>query len=208
VGLANSADQGGVSGAVGGAISGAEIGSIIPGVGTVLGGIVGGFIGLFSDPRLKKDIRKAGVSASGFPLYEFRYKNDPTNQAYEGVLSPDVQKRHPSAVHRVGGYDMVDYKAIGVAMRKIPGYADGGAFGGGMRIVGERGPELEVTGPSRIYSNKDTVSMLDNRVIVKAIEDLRKDMVDGQYAIARSCEKTARYIDMWDGAGMPKSRTT
>jgi len=35
---------------------------------------------------------------------------------------------------------------------KVPGFADGGWHGGGARWVGERAPELEVTGPSRIYS--------------------------------------------------------
>ncbi len=42
----------------------------------------------------------------------------------------------------------------------IPGFATGGLFGGGARIVGERGPELEVTGPSRIYSASQTAAML------------------------------------------------
>jgi len=35
----------------------------------------------------------------------------------------------------------------------VPGYAAGGSHGGGWRVVGENGPELENTGPSRIYSN-------------------------------------------------------
>ena len=42
----------------------------------------------------------------------------------------------------------------------IPAFASGGSFGGGLRLVGENGPELEVTGPSRIYSNAQTRSML------------------------------------------------
>jgi hypothetical protein len=44
---------------------------------------------------------------------------------------------------------------------KIPGYASGGVFGGGMRLVGENGPELEVTGPSRIYDARTTAGMLN-----------------------------------------------
>jgi phage-related minor tail protein len=40
------------------------------------------------------------------------------------------------------------------------GYASGGDFGGGMRLVGEQGPELEVTGPSRIYNAAQTAEML------------------------------------------------
>ena len=41
-----------------------------------------------------------------------------------------------------------------------PGYASGGMHGGGLRIVGERGPELEATGPSRIWSADQTRTML------------------------------------------------
>lgn len=40
------------------------------------------------------------------------------------------------------------------------GFANGGDFGGGLRLVGERGPELEVTGPSRIFNADQTASML------------------------------------------------
>ena len=39
-------------------------------------------------------------------------------------------------------------------------FADGGDHMGGLRLVGERGPELEATGRSRIYSNADTTKML------------------------------------------------
>ena len=43
---------------------------------------------------------------------------------------------------------------------QIPAFASGGDHMGGLRLVGENGPELEVTGPSRIYNNADTMSML------------------------------------------------
>jgi len=44
----------------------------------------------------------------------------------------------------------------------LGGYADGGYHEGGWRVVGERGPELEFTPPSRIFNNKQTKTMLDN----------------------------------------------
>lgn len=40
------------------------------------------------------------------------------------------------------------------------GFASGGMHSGGLRWVGERGPELELTGPSRIVSNDDMRRML------------------------------------------------
>jgi hypothetical protein len=42
----------------------------------------------------------------------------------------------------------------------IEGHAAGGIHGGGWRMVGEDGPELEYTPPSRIFSNTDTNSIL------------------------------------------------
>jgi hypothetical protein len=40
------------------------------------------------------------------------------------------------------------------------GFAHGGMHKGGFRIVGEQGPELEATGPARIYSASKTAEML------------------------------------------------
>lgn len=45
----------------------------------------------------------------------------------------------------------------------IPGFATGGDHGGGLRIVGEDGPELEFTGPSRIMNADLTRSVLTSR---------------------------------------------
>jgi tape measure domain-containing protein len=44
----------------------------------------------------------------------------------------------------------------------VPFFATGGMHAGGLRIVGENGPELEATGPSRIYNAADTMAMLRN----------------------------------------------
>lgn len=51
-------------------------------------------------------------------------------------------------------------RAILTAYGQVPGFASGGDFGGGLRMVGERGPELEITGPSHIYNNAQTKSIL------------------------------------------------
>ena len=42
----------------------------------------------------------------------------------------------------------------------VPGYASGGYHSGGLRLVGENGPELEVTGPANIISNPVTEQLL------------------------------------------------
>jgi tape measure domain-containing protein len=44
----------------------------------------------------------------------------------------------------------------------LPAFAGGGDHFGGARLVGENGPEIEVTGPSRIFSASQTRSMLQS----------------------------------------------
>ena len=43
---------------------------------------------------------------------------------------------------------------------RVPAFVRGGSHLGGVRLVGEEGPELEVTGASRIYSAGQTRDML------------------------------------------------
>ncbi|WP_103172879.1 hypothetical protein [Paracoccus sp. SY] len=45
----------------------------------------------------------------------------------------------------------------------VPGFASGGDHMGGLRIVGEKGPELEATGPARIWSADQTRNLLAGR---------------------------------------------
>jgi hypothetical protein len=47
-----------------------------------------------------------------------------------------------------------------------PAYASGGFHSGGLRLVGERGPELEATGASRIWNASDTARMLSSAMQV------------------------------------------
>ncbi|WP_341959168.1 phage tail tape measure protein [Pseudomonas sp. RC10] len=51
-------------------------------------------------------------------------------------------------------------RAAALASGKVPAFANGGDFGGGIRLVGERGPEIELTGASRIISNRDAAKAL------------------------------------------------
>ncbi len=57
-----------------------------------------------------------------------------------------------------------------------PAFASGGVHSGGMRIVGENGPELEVTGPSRIFDNASTMELLSGNNVVSAINVLNNNM--------------------------------
>jgi hypothetical protein len=75
----------------------------------------------------------------------------------------------------------------------IPGFALGGMFGGGLRIVGENGPELEATGPARIWSSNQTAALLaraaggggggDNAALVAEVRALRETVAKQQQAL-------------------------
>ena len=103
------------------------------------------------------------------------------------------------------------YSAYRLASVGIPGFADGGYFGGGLAMVGEAGPELvHISGSSRIYSNNQTSRMLDNSQVVAELKMLREEMRAGQYAIAKSCDKMAKYgawLEKWEKDGLPQTTT-
>jgi hypothetical protein len=62
-------------------------------------------------------------------------------------------------------------------------FASGGLFTGGMRLVGERGPELEVTGPARYWSFADTQNLIggiagqrDDEVTKELLRDMLAEL--------------------------------
>lgn len=56
---------------------------------------------------------------------------------------------------------------------EVPAFASGGSFGGGLRMVGERGPELELTGPSHIYSAGQTRDVMGD--LIGELRGLREE---------------------------------
>lgn len=77
--------------------------------GSVLGaaGQAGGFGALFSDRRLKTDIKRVGTTDGGTPIYTYRYIWGGPVQM--GVMAQDVP--HAAAEHE-SGYLMVDYSEV------------------------------------------------------------------------------------------------
>jgi hypothetical protein len=75
--------------------------------------------------------------------------------------------------------------AARVASTGIPGFAAGGDHMGGLRIVGEREPELEVTGPARIYNGRQMRDLLrgDDDGVVAELRALRAQLDDHQRAL-------------------------
>lgn len=92
--------------ALGGALGGAQLGSAVlgsNGLGLLSNGVaagggagLGALLSIFSDRRVKTDIRRVGILENGLPIYAFRYKGDLTPRI--GLLADEVEKVHPEAV--------------------------------------------------------------------------------------------------------------
>lgn len=68
---------------------------------------------MFSDKRLKEDIKQVGKTDAGLPVYTYRFKGDTRTQM--GVMAQDVEKEQPHAAFSLGspaGPKMVNYGAI------------------------------------------------------------------------------------------------
>tara|TARA_R100000458_G_scaffold18040_1_gene15656 strand:- start:1278 stop:2045 length:768 start_codon:yes stop_codon:yes gene_type:complete len=76
-------------------------------------------IATLSDIRLKEDIQQVDISPDGYKIYEFNYKNDPTNTRYRGAMAQDVVKKNPMAVGIRDNYLTVDYSKIDVNMEVV-----------------------------------------------------------------------------------------
>jgi len=93
-------------------------------------------------------------------------------------------------------------------------FAMGGYHTGGLRMVGERGPELEATGPSRIFSHNQTSGMFKDPDLKEAVNELRRE-VSGLRSEQRQMQASnAKYVKRnydinrkWDVDGLPATRT-
>jgi len=91
-------------------------------------------------------------------------------------------------------------EAVGASGGSVPAFAAGGLHSGGLRLVGENGPELEVTGPSRIFNARQTADLLSGGgASAEELRGLRADLAqvfDALRAIAKHTMKTARNTDL------------
>ncbi|MFD2319994.1 hypothetical protein ACFSPV_14900, partial [Delftia deserti] len=82
----------------------------------------------------------------------------------------------PQDLAELSGLRQSDWEAW-LAAQRAPGFASGGLHLGGLRMVGERGPELEVTGPARYWSSAQTQQMLSGVGGSARVESLLEQLV-------------------------------
>ena len=95
------------------------------------------------------------------------------------------------------------------AIRSVRGYDSGGVF-----LAGETAPELiHTSGNARIYNGGETRKMLNfdallesNERLREEVKSLKEEIKAGQYAIAVSSAKSAKWIEYWQKQGMPPVR--
>lgn len=80
---------------------------------------------------------------------------------------------------------------LGKLFDGVPGFANGGNHSGGLRVVGENGPELEYTPPSRIISNHDLGRAISGGGTTELVEEVRALRVEVA-ALREEAAKTAR----------------
>jgi tape measure domain-containing protein len=88
----------------------------------------------------------------------------------------------------------------------IQAFASGGMFSGGLRIVGERGRELEATGPSRIWNAQQTRDFLSGGADMTGVENRLERVEAALFTIAKNTARTSDQLQRWDGDGVPPVR--
>jgi hypothetical protein len=95
----------------GGQTTGSSTTTKTPSAFETIGGLLGAGASaakLFSDERLKTDIKRVGTLDNGLPVYTFRYRG--TSKIQMGVMAQDVERVKPDAVEDFGSYMIVDYE--------------------------------------------------------------------------------------------------
>jgi tape measure domain-containing protein len=85
------------------------------------------------------------------------------------------------------------------------GFAAGGLHSGGIRMVGERGPELEMTGPARYMSNANLASLMGNNNN-EEVKQLREENKIQLRAMVSLQNRMTKIVEQWNNDGLPNER--
>jgi tape measure domain-containing protein len=100
-----------------------------------------------------------------------------------------------------------ELSGLDAQIKSMPKFADGGMHLGGFRLVGERGPELEATGPARIHSAEDTRRILSggggDDALAWEVKEMRQQLAGYLREIMRDTHRQAQIIREWQAVGLP-----
>ena len=128
---------------------------------------------------------------------------DASSKSAEKIISDAVAAGSDKTAHGL--------RAVIAALtgKAIPAFAAGGAYQGGLALVGEKGPELiNFNGGGQVYTAQQTRGMFaggGNAEVVAELRALRQDNANMRAelrAIAGSSAKTARHLDRMDADGL------
>jgi len=144
---------------------------------------------------------------SGRDIVSFLTSGVTPEQGLAKALETGVSARQiETAFAGQQGYTLSNIRNFVTSKGLVPGFVDGGLHAGGLRIVGERGPELEFTGPSRIFNNSDSKRLLDLSEVVAELKALREEMAEiktNTGSTATHTQKTADLLDDVSAGGGP-----
>ena len=117
------------------------------------------------------------------------------------AMLDDSTRAITRAIENSGSLTATGLRQVVSALGGTPAFGSGGLHTGGWRLVGENGPELEATGPARIFNAADTSAMFSGGANAALADELRalREEVAGLRAEARatavSTNKTTRILE-------------
>tara|TARA_R110000851_G_scaffold22894_2_gene67600 strand:- start:18039 stop:21287 length:3249 start_codon:yes stop_codon:yes gene_type:complete len=156
-----------------------------------IGGDLGAaFGGLAAEARFVKDTF-AGIGGEG------------------GGLSPVTGMNNDLFNQQIlqAAFDAISGEPAPAAGSFLPGFASGGFHTGGLRIVGENGPELEATGASRIFSSGQLSSMMGGGGgAAEEIKQLRGEVAKANVASIDALTSVKIILQRWNSDQLPSFR--
>jgi hypothetical protein len=158
---------------------------------------MGSYGSVFNEVDSTKQSQLEGVAAILQPF-------DGTGDVYGAAMAVKEAGGTMTDIASVMGYSYLDvFNALTEA--GVPRFATGGDHFGGVRLVGEEGPELEFTGPSRILNNRQTMDMFQNNT-GEEMQKMREEFTKLTEAQLKQSQEISRLFKRWDSDGLPSTR--
>jgi hypothetical protein len=135
------------------------------------------------------------VSQIGAITAQSATEEEAIRAAYEAAIANGVGSKQIADAMGVSQTSILD----AVTGLGLPAFAKGGNHSGGWRWVGEQGPELEYTGPSRIFSHQDSMRMMqpaaNDGAMVREIQSLNSEVIRLRETVAMIGDDAASQRD-------------